>query len=1261
MWSLQRSKRMKTRLSLLLALVVSLSLLPSLTPPSLLPIAKASVESEKSSVTGMVTILPPNKALLGNPLTFTLVVSPSVYGSFAYVKWDFGDGKVTQVAQPQMQVEHYYAWADEFEVKATLLNEKREPIAGGSATTTATVEDGLVLKNESPLVVGKDVTFNVQVTDLITTYKYLTWDFGDGSAVKQTTEQEIVHKYPKTGAFLVRVTLFDLYEKPLTTANKSVTVVAGCEDKYEPNNTSDGAGSFVVGETQQHTFCVKGDEDWVSFKAEAGKYYRIETFEVSPQGRNKTYLYLYDTDGKTPLAFNSEGNKERYGHGASRITKKVLSAGTYYVRVRNGNEQKAGPEFRYTLKITDYSAKSSSSSGGTITISSTTNLFIRKSVWPPRPVAGGIAYYYIYFGNDNSDDSSDANGIIIRGKLPKFLKFITSKLILMDGTVIKVIPKWEGDKIKWVLERPLPRGSYGRIVIEVRVSVDLKPGDRLDSPFEIGDENGFFESEGSTSQTEIIVQAATADPGISKYVAQKARIVAPGDEMNYALYYWNNGTLPISNVQIVDTLPEGAVLAWGKAGWKFGSTKAGTPQIVGNKITWTIDWLGGYGGGYLKLRTHAKDYLLDGDTIVNQATISASADTSKTNNSTSVKSVVNLPTQITGMVFAPDGTTPLKSVHVYAYTNLNGEWKKAAHTLTKKDGSYVLRNLSPNTYLIAFQDKKHAKGRPYPDEYYLNAATSEEATYVTVQKGETKEGIDATLDKPVAPLAIVVGGQGSLTRTNPRTGEVEVRVSRGKGLNDLTISRAVSCASGALPSQVILQLVGKQIKSFTMNQNGVYAPYLAATQVMTYELTLPAAQLDTGELMIVATCEAGIEEKALGKLVLYDPSGIISDAVTGQPIEGATVTLYKVPEWTAKTNPQDVTINSCESNLSKDPGVAWSQPAPTELGEVADPSDGEIDPTSNPQTTDGIGYYGWDVAAGCWYVEAEAEGYESKVSAVVGVPPAVTDLHLALSPIGVRFSDEEPGVDQNDSSFTASEADGQATVTVILNTPLANNVTVSYATSDGTAVANKDYTPSSGKLTFAAGVVTQTFTVDLLNNNLADGNRTIKLNLSNPSSTNLSSPSAAVLTILDDEPPLVQFSAASYQVSEDAVNAPITVTLSAAQQQQVSVQYAFGESSETATPGTDYTATKGTLSFAPGETTKTINVPIIDDSTLELTETVSLHLSAPSNATLGPQASATLTILDNEKGSLQANNIVYFPLIVKGNYLDSFGRTAPLE
>ena len=79
--------------------------------------------------------------------------------------------------------------------------------------------------------------------------------------------------------------------------------------------------------------------------------------------------------------------------------------------------------------------------------------------------------------------------------------------------------------------------------------------------------------------------------------------------------------------------------------------------------------------------------------------------------------------------------------------------------------------------------------------------------------------------------------------------------------------------------------------------------------------------------------------------------------------------------------------------------------------------------------------------------------------------------------------------------------------------------------------------------------------------------------------------------------------------------AVFTVTLTPASSQIVTVDYATADQSAQA--GTDYTSTQGTLTFAPGDTTKAITVPVLGDNALESDERFVVQLSNPTNATLG--------------------------------------------
>jgi hypothetical protein len=134
---------------------------------------------------------------------------------------------------------------------------------------------------------------------------------------------------------------------------------------------------------------------------------------------------------------------------------------------------------------------------------------------------------------------------------------------------------------------------------------------------------------------------------------------------------------------------------------------------------------------------------------------------------------------------------------------------------------------------------------------------------------------------------------------------------------------------------------------------------------------------------------------------LYDPSGYVTDAQTGLPISGATVTLYRAPSLQPDARSE---TRGCRTVNTRPGGVggSWNSlpAANTGLGILEDAllTPAQIDPAVNPQVSDEQGHFGWNVVAGCWYVVVGAPGHASKVSPLVGVPPEVTDLNIALEP-----------------------------------------------------------------------------------------------------------------------------------------------------------------------------------------------------------------------------------------------------------------------
>jgi subtilisin family serine protease len=202
------------------------------------------------------------------------------------------------------------------------------------------------------------------------------------------------------------------------------------------------------------------------------------------------------------------------------------------------------------------------------------------------------------------------------------------------------------------------------------------------------------------------------------------------------------------------------------------------------------------------------------------------------------------------------------------------------------------------------------------------------------------------------------------------------------------------------------------------------------------------------------------------------------------------------------------------------------------------------------------------------------------------------------------------------SNFTASEAAGAVQITVTRTGSTSGAASVNYATSNGTATAGADYSAASGTLNFADGETSKTFSVAITNDSLDEADETVNLTLSSPSGATLGTPSTATLTITDDDPtPSLSINDTSLvEGNSGATNATFNVTLSAASSQTVTVNYSTADGSATA--GSDYAATSGTLTFLPGETSKQINVIVIGDATVEPDENFFVNLTLPTDATL---------------------------------------------
>ncbi len=230
----------------------------------------------------------------------------------------------------------------------------------------------------------------------------------------------------------------------------------------------------------------------------------------------------------------------------------------------------------------------------------------------------------------------------------------------------------------------------------------------------------------------------------------------------------------------------------------------------------------------------------------------------------------------------------------------------------------------------------------------------------------------------------------------------------------------------------------------------------------------------------------------------------------------------------------------------------------------------------------------------------------------------------------MTITDNDTGLQLELPSYSVNEDAGTITVRVLRRDDGDFPVSVDYATTSLTAVAGQDYLDTAGTLTFAPGEILKPVTVTLLNDAIPETNKTFRLTLRNPSGGGVLGTTASATITITDTDELVAFQSSTFAVREDTTFARIAVSRGESER-SATVEVATADG--TAIAGHDYTGITNALSFAPAERLKYINVPILNDSLKETSETFRIALRNPTGgAMLGSITNLTVTILDNDPG-----------------------------
>jgi hypothetical protein len=238
-----------------------------------------------------------------------------------------------------------------------------------------------------------------------------------------------------------------------------------------------------------------------------------------------------------------------------------------------------------------------------------------------------------------------------------------------------------------------------------------------------------------------------------------------------------------------------------------------------------------------------------------------------------------------------------------------------------------------------------------------------------------------------------------------------------------------------------------------------------------------------------------------------------------------------------------------------------------------------------------------------------------------------------------EIQDDEPYF----SIEQASVAEGNAGTTPLIFTVRLSAsydapVTVNYATFDGNASAGIDYTPTAGTLTFVPGETSKTVAVQVTGDTVYEGDEYFQLNLVDADAATIGN-GTGYGAIVDDDPDTPQISISDVTTKEGNAGKTafvFTVDLSAASSSRVTVNYATANGSATANG--DFQATTGAVTFAPGQTSKTVTVQVKGDTTAESDEYFLLNLSGAKGATI-VDSEAIGTIIDDDVPKIRISNV----------------------
>ncbi len=515
--------------------------------------------------------------------------------------------------------------------------------------------------------------------------------------------------------------------------------------------------------------------------------------------------------------------------------------------------------------------------------------------------------------------------------------------------------------------------------------------------------------------------------------------------------------------------------------------------------------------------------------------------------------------------------------------------------------------------------------------YSINLTTGTAALVGTVGTGAPLSGLTSATGAPSANAFTIDATTNHLLRFNTDTPNVttDLGAITGLGVGESIIGFDFRASSGELI--VVTKNASNAGRLFTLD---------TATAVATPTATLTADGTDTSSpFTALSGTNFGVDfNPQTDRLRIVSDSGqnlrinvSTGRTITDTNLNGASTSVFA----SAQTN-------------------AFSGATSTTLFDLNFATDQLFVQDANTGTLTLVGNLGVDASGvGGFDIRADNEAFatltvggvtslfsinlSTGAATVVGAVGTGTSgsLGFAIAPAGT--------IQVSAANVQVGEGAGNAAITVNRVGGSDGTVSVLFRTSNGTALAGSDYTAVNRVITFGPGVTSQVVNVPITDDLLDENAETFLVTLTDPTGAAAinDAQDVATVTILDNDgaAPTVSITDVTQTEGEfGTTNFVFTVSLSDPSASNTTVNFATANG--TATAGSDYVATNGTLTILAGQSSGTISVPVNGDTSAEPDENFSVTLSNLSSGVLG-DATGIGTILNDDINIVNAKQVSF--------------------